>query len=72
MASSEGCSPYALSVGFLIGIFIGREDIPEADQVCMRFLTDENSKCGFRVGFLSSLLWAARVCSMVYRVCLTT
>eukprot|EP00752_Nemacystus_decipiens_P012770 g11309.t1 len=33
MASSEGCSPYALSVGFLIGIFIGREDNPEADQV---------------------------------------
>lgn len=33
MASSEGCSPYALSVGFLIGIFIGREDNPEAAQV---------------------------------------
>lgn len=34
MASSEGCSPYALSVGILIGIFIGREDSPEFDQVC--------------------------------------
>ncbi|CAM9669154.1 unnamed protein product [Hapterophycus canaliculatus] len=32
MASSEGCSPYALSVGILIGIFIGREDNPEFDQ----------------------------------------
>eukprot|EP00903_Cladosiphon_okamuranus_P005713 g5672.t1 len=31
MASSEGCSPYALSVGFLIGIFIGREDNPETE-----------------------------------------
>lgn len=34
MPQSEGCSPYAIAVSVLIGIFIGREDAPERGQVC--------------------------------------
>ncbi|CAN0284357.1 unnamed protein product [Ectocarpus sp. 12 AP-2014] len=32
MSSTEGCSPYAVSVGILIAIFVGREDNPASDQ----------------------------------------
>ncbi|CAM9115608.1 unnamed protein product, partial [Ectocarpus sp. 4 AP-2014] len=32
MSSTEGCSPYAVSVGILIAIFVGKEDNPASDQ----------------------------------------
>ena len=45
MPRFEGCSPYAIAVGVLIGIFIGREDAPEQGQVCKAgFFSECNSK----------------------------
>ena len=62
MASSEGCSPYALTVGILIGIFIGREDNPETAQVCVHLPVVGEFKNMARVACIASpCSWSSAV-----------
>ena len=62
MASSEGCSPYALTVGILIGIFIGREDNPETAQVCVHLpVVGEFQKYGPVACIASPCSWSSAV-----------
>lgn len=59
MPRSEGCSPYAIAVSLLIGIFIGREDAPEQGQVCKASVISGSGIQKVMLGVVIALMLAA-------------